>query len=88
MEPGGDRTADLYNAIVALSQLSYGPFLPTRGIEPQCPSFQPGALTTSAWLAKPHSQLGAQLLPLGVVKYHASRECVTVRTGFEPVSLT
>ena len=28
MEPGGarrDRTADLYNAIVALSQLSYGP---------------------------------------------------------------
>ena len=25
VEPSGDRTADLYNAIVALSQLSYGP---------------------------------------------------------------
>ena len=25
VEPGRDRTADLYNAIVALSQLSYGP---------------------------------------------------------------
>ncbi len=29
VEPGGVRTADLLNAIQALSQLSYGPFLPS-----------------------------------------------------------
>jgi hypothetical protein len=29
----GDRTPDLYNAIVALSQLSYGPGIPAGGRE-------------------------------------------------------